>query len=126
MLGEDRFAFISDRDKAFIVAFNREMTRCGYSFGNHIGSGYCWGRYLLIYIRVGVKSKKVFAHIYIREESIVLCLFLNDIDRHRTYIENSPRTFERCLLGNTPAASTVITTKMGFAASARPTPSRTG
>lgn len=89
-LQEERFNFISDRDKAFIRDFNREITQLGYDYGGVIGSGYCWGRYMLIYQKSGVKSKNVYARIYIRDTSIALRLFLNGIDKHRPFIENAP------------------------------------
>jgi hypothetical protein len=66
------------------------MERLGYDFGDKIGSGYCWGKYMLIYRKSGGRSKKVVARIYVRDESVVLRMFLNDIDKHRRYIEGSP------------------------------------
>ncbi len=44
ILAQDQFLFISASDKAFILAFDDEMTRPGYTCGGQIGSGYCWGR----------------------------------------------------------------------------------
>ena len=44
---------------------------------------------MIIYSKIGVKSKQVAARIYIRENSIILRLFLNKIDKHREYIENA-------------------------------------
>jgi hypothetical protein len=79
-LNEDRFNFISPRDKSFIAAFDDAMMELGYDHGGNIGSGYCWGRYMLIYRRSGLKSQNVYARIYIRESTIVLRLFLNGID----------------------------------------------
>jgi hypothetical protein len=90
LLQEEQYHFISGEDKAFIVAFDDEMTRLGYDCGNKIGNGFCWGKYMLIYTKTGVKSKNVYARIYIRDESIVLRLFLNDIDKHRAFIEKAP------------------------------------
>ena len=68
ILKEDRFNSISNDDKAFIIAFDNEMTK--------LGSGSVWGKYMIIYRKSGVKSKKVFARIYIRDERVVLRLFL--------------------------------------------------
>jgi hypothetical protein len=99
LLKEDQFNFISSRDKSFIQAFDTELTRRGYTFGDRIGSGFCWGKYMLIYTKVGVKSKKVFARIYIREETIVLRLFLNDLDRHRDFLENTPAYIRQVFTG---------------------------
>ncbi len=89
ILSEDRFSFISEESKAFITAFDDEINKLGYGCGGHIGEGYCWGRYMIIYSKNGVKYKQVAARIYIRDSSIVLRLFLNNIDKHRSYIENS-------------------------------------
>ena len=51
LLQEERFDFISNEHKAFILAFNEELSRLGYDFGNTIGSGYCWGKYMVIYTK---------------------------------------------------------------------------
>lgn len=90
ILAESRFDFIKEADKAFVNEFDDRMKEIGYDYGDNIGSGFCWGRYMLIYSKTGQKSKKVAARIYIREDSVALRLFLNDIDSHRAYIENAP------------------------------------
>ena len=100
ILQEERFDFISKKDKGFVLAFNDEMAKLGYGFGGKIGSGYCWGKYMIIYTRAGVKSKKVFARIYLRDESIVLRLFLNEIDKHREYVENAPSHIKAVFVGD--------------------------
>lgn len=89
ILTEERFNILSEENKAFILAFDNEISKLGYDFGGNIGNGYCWGKYMIIYSKVGVKSKQVVARIYIRENSIVLRLFLSKIDKHREYIENA-------------------------------------
>jgi hypothetical protein len=99
-LQENRFDFIAVPDKDFILGFEDEMTKLGYDFGGRIGSGYCWGKYMMIYRKSGGKSKKVVARIYIRDESVVLRLFLNDIDKHREYIENSPAGIKEVFIGD--------------------------
>lgn len=99
LLKEERFHIISGDDKAFILAFDEEMSRLGYDFGHKIGSGVCWGKYMVIYVKSGVKSKKVFARIYIRDSSIVLRLFLNDIDKHRAFIEKAPPYIKEVFVG---------------------------
>jgi hypothetical protein len=99
ILNEGRFDFISGENKAFIQEFDDEMTRLGYDFGNKIGAGFCWGKYMLIYRRSGVKSENVYARIYIRDESIVLRLFLNDIDKHRGFIEKAPAYIKEVFTG---------------------------
>jgi hypothetical protein len=100
ILKEERFNFISPNDKAFIVAFDDEMVKLGYTCGDKIGSGYCWGKYMVIYTKAGVKSKNVYARIYIRDESIVLRLFLNAIDKHRTYVESAPSYIKDVFTGD--------------------------
>ncbi|MPN59241.1 hypothetical protein SDC9_206962 [bioreactor metagenome] len=65
------------------------MREIGYESGG-IGPGFCWGRYMIIYVKAGVKSKKVAARIYIRDNGIVLRLFLSEIDKHKAFIENAP------------------------------------
>ncbi|WMJ88949.1 hypothetical protein [Anaerocolumna sp. MB42-C2] len=99
ILAEERFNFISDENKKFIIAFNNEISKLGYGFGGNIGSGYCWGKYMIIYSRIGIKSKKVVARIYIREDSIVLRLFFNNIDNHRDHIEHSPKYIKDVFTG---------------------------
>jgi hypothetical protein len=99
LLGEASFAFISPEDKDFILAFDRAMASLGYDCGGSIGNGYCWGRYMIIYSKVGVKSRPVLARIYIREDSIALRLYLNRIDQHRLYIGRSPAHIKRVFTG---------------------------
>lgn len=91
VIGEKRFSYVSVPDKAFIIAFDKEMKMLGYEpFDNEIGSGFCWAPYMIVYAKVGVKAKQVAARIYIREGGIVLRLFLNKIDSHCNYIEKAP------------------------------------
>ncbi|MPM16836.1 hypothetical protein SDC9_63218 [bioreactor metagenome] len=75
VLTEERFNIISDDNKAFILAFDEKISKLSYSFGGNIGSGACWGKYMIIYSKTGIKSKQVAARIYIKENSIVLRLF---------------------------------------------------
>lgn len=104
LLNEPRFDFCLPEDKNFITRFTECINNFGYDFNGKIGSGYCWGRYMIIYSQTGVKSKKVIARIYIRDNetiihggkefnftnSIVLRLFFSNIDKHSSYIENAP------------------------------------
>ena len=104
LLSEERFNIVSNENKQFIVEFTEQMNMFGYDFGGEIGSGYCWGKYMIIYSKIGGKSKKVIARIFIRDNeviifggrkikynnSIVLRLFFSNIDRHESYIENAP------------------------------------
>ena len=102
LLKEDRFNYISKENKKFINEFTKQMKSFGYDFGGQIGGGFCWGNNMIIYSQTGVKNEKVIARIYIRdkgliiwggkeynyENSIVLRLFFDNIDKHREYIEN--------------------------------------
>jgi hypothetical protein len=104
LLKDKKFYFISVENKNFIIEFTKEMDLFGYDFGGEIGNGFCWGNYMIIYSKKNVKSKKIIARIYIRDDgtiiwggkenhfknSIVLRLFFNDIDKHREYIEKAP------------------------------------
>ncbi len=90
LLQEERFNYVSDQDKAFIITFNDEIARMGYDFGGKIGSGFCWGKHMVIYTKSGVKSKTVYARIYMRDDCVVLRLFLNQIDKHHEFIEKAP------------------------------------
>lgn len=94
ILKASQFDFISDEDKAFIVAFSSALKTMGYDFDREIGSGYCWGRYMILYRRENVKSKKVYARFYMRDSGIVLRLYFSEINRHADYIEKAP-TFIR-------------------------------
>ena len=100
ILKEARFNFMSDTDKKFIIAFDNEINKLGYSFGGNIGSGYCWGKYMIIYTKTNVKSKKVFARIYIRENSIVLRLYFSKIDAHHEFIKNAPEHIKEVFMGD--------------------------
>ena len=97
---QERFALINTSDKAFILAFDDEIRKLGYDFGGDIGKGYCWGPYMIIYSKVGVKTKKVAARIYIRESSIVLRLYFSNIDKHRAFIENAPQHIKNVFTGS--------------------------
>lgn len=94
------YDFISEKDKKFIIAFDEAIKDIGYESGGLIGNGYCWGRYMIIYAKTGVKSKKVAARIYIRDSSIVLRLFFSNIDKHRSYVENAPEFIRAPFVGN--------------------------
>ncbi|MCE5234880.1 MAG: hypothetical protein LLF87_02350 [Eubacteriales bacterium] len=84
------FDYISEKNKAFIAAFDEAMEARGYSAGGAIGNGYCWGRHMLIYVKAGAKSQKVTARVYLQEKGIVLRLFFSGVDKHRAYIEAAP------------------------------------
>lgn len=89
-MSEESFHFIQERDRIFIIEFTKALEKMGYTYGGEIGSGYCWGKYMLIFRKAKVKSKNVVARIYIKEDSIVLRLFFNNVTRNAAYISASP------------------------------------
>jgi hypothetical protein len=93
------FDFIKASDKQFITAFTDELEKLGY-YENGLCDGFCWGRYMLIYRKSGVKSKNVYARIYIRDDCIVLRLFLNNVTKHGEYIDRSPEFIKDAFVGN--------------------------
>jgi len=99
LLKEERFDFIKLADKRFILEFTKELEDLGY-IHDDIGSGFCWGRYMIIYRKVGVKSKNVYARVYIRDDSVCLRLFFNNITKHSEYIENTPDFIKNVFIGD--------------------------
>lgn len=99
-MAEKEFNFIQDRDKTFIVELTKALEKMGYTYGDEIGSGYCWGKYMLIFRKANVKSKNVVARIYIKEDSIVLRLFFNNVTKHAAYISSSPEHIQSAFTGD--------------------------
>jgi len=89
LLKDEAYGFVKDRDKDFIIAFDSEMERLGYTCDNSIGDGYCWGKKMVIYTKAGVKSKKSYARIYIKEYGLILRMYFSNVDKHRQSIERS-------------------------------------
>jgi hypothetical protein len=100
VLEDANFDYISGADKAFVHAFDQEMTRLGYDCGGVVGPGYCWGKHMLIYRKTGLKSKNVAARIYLQESGVVLRLFLNQVDTHRAFIECAPPHIKEVFTGD--------------------------
>lgn len=90
VLKAEAYSFIRDVDKDFIVAFDAEMSRLGYTCDKGIVDGYCWGRKMIIYVKAGVKSKKSYARIYIRDEDLVLRMYFSQVDKRKEFIEQAP------------------------------------
>lgn len=99
ILCEDRFDFLNSKDKQFILAFTDELDALGYAYDN-IGSGFCWGKYMLIYRKAGAKTKTVYARIYMRDSGIVLRLFLNNVTKHAETIKSAPNFIKEVFLGS--------------------------
>ena len=86
---DERYSFVSEKDKEFIIAFNDSMLSAGYE-NNGIQPYVVFGKYKIEYYKPGTKTKKFIARIYFREDGIVLRLYFSDIDKHREYIESAP------------------------------------
>lgn len=99
-MAEETFNFVQERDKRFIIEFSKALEARGYTYGDEIGSGYCWGKYMLIFRKANVKSKNVVARIYIKEDSIILRLFLNNVTKHAVFISHSPDHIRRAFTGD--------------------------
>ena len=90
LLQEARFAFVSEQDKQFIAQWTDALSGLGYTYGGAIGSGFCWGRDMIVYTKANVKTKKVVARIYMREQEIVLRLFFSQVTKHADYLAGAP------------------------------------
>jgi len=55
---------------------------------------------MVIYTRAGVKSKAIYARIYIPDGGIVLRLFLNKVDKHQEFIEKAPAHIKGMFTGD--------------------------
>jgi len=99
-INEKQFDFISESDKNFIVTFTQALENMGYTYGNTIGSGFCWGKYMLIFRKANVKSKNVVARIYIRDNSCVLRLFFNNVTKHSDYITTTSEYIKSVFVGD--------------------------
>lgn len=99
-MGEEQFGFIAEKDRLFIIEFTEKLEQMGYTYGGTIGSGFCWGRYMLIFRKANVKSKNVAARIYIKEDSIVLRFFFNQVTKHAAYIDSAPEHIRIAFTGD--------------------------
>lgn len=89
LLKEEAYDFVGAGDKEFIAAFDAEMERLGYTCNRTIRDGYCWGRSMIVYTKAGVKSKKSFARIYMREDGVVLRMYFSGVDKRRQAVEQA-------------------------------------
>lgn len=100
LLQTPEFDFVNEANKAFILAFDAEMAQLGYTFDGSIGSGFCWGRKMVIYTKADVKSKKSYARLYLKEDGLTLRLYFSDIDKHREAIESAPNFIKAAFTGS--------------------------
>ncbi len=100
LMKDEEYGFINKTDKDFIVAFDDEMSRLGYTSNGKIGNGFCWGKYMIIYTRSGVKSQKSYARIYIQENGTShLRMYFSDVDKHAQTIEDAPDYIQKAFTG---------------------------
>lgn len=98
-MAEDRFRFMSAPDKAFVVQMTEALASLGFTYGDVIGDGICWSKYMLIFRKTGVRSKKVVARIYIREKSVAWRLFCSDVTKHADCIAAAPEHIRTVFMG---------------------------
>lgn len=89
LLADEKYSFIGEKEKEFIIAFDEAITKVGYE-SNGIQPYVCLGKYKIEYSKTGLKNKKFVARFYFRDNGIVLRLYFTNIDKHREYIEKSP------------------------------------
>lgn len=99
LLTEERFDFVTPADKEFLLAFNQAMNAAGYDCGSEFRDGFCWGIFMLVYTKIGVKSDKCYCRIYLRKESIAVRMYLNNVDEHSTFIERAPEHIKTAFTG---------------------------
>jgi predicted transcriptional regulator YdeE len=99
LLTDAGFSYIAPENREFITAFDSEMWKRGYGAENTIGKGFVWGRHMLIYSKIGTKTPKVAARIYIRESGeIALRLFFDNIEKHSAFLRSAPEGIKRAFM----------------------------
>ena len=88
-LYQPEFDFVSEEDKLFIIAFDRQIASLGYS-SEGIKPYVCWGKYVISYSKTGNKTKKYIARFYFRDDCILLRMYFTSINKHRAFIEQAP------------------------------------
>lgn len=100
LLKSKEYDFVNDKDKQFIVAFDSEMQKLGYTCNRTIGEGYCWGKNMIIYTKAGVKSKKSYARIYLRDNDLILRMYFSNVNSQKQAIEQAPDYIQHAFTGN--------------------------
>ena len=115
LLKEERFNFVSEEDKTFILEFTKQIKQLGYDFDGSIGTGFERGNYQIIYSLNGIKgSRSICCRIFLRDDgvfisfgkelkftkSIVLRLYFSNINKHIKYIENAPINIKELFINN--------------------------
>lgn len=77
--------YLRPEDIEFVIAVTQGLEELGYSHKG-LEKGYMWGKYMIIFRKADIKSPKVYARIYIRENHIVLRMYFNNVTKHANYI----------------------------------------
>lgn len=101
LLQNENYNFVSLEDKRFITEYVKRMDLLGYTCDNKIVDGICYGKYMMIFRKKNVTSKKVYSRLYFRKNGVVLRLFLKDSDvtKHSSYIETLPESIKSTFIG---------------------------
>jgi hypothetical protein len=81
------------------VAFIDAMNALGYTSQDKIVDGICYGRHMMLFRKAHVKSDKVYARLYFRENGVVLHYYFSDVTKHATYIEKCPDYIKDVFVG---------------------------
>ena len=99
ILSEEKYNFVSQKDKDFIIAFDNAMKEAGYK-NNGIQPYVVFGKYKIEYFKPGTKTPKYIARFYFRDDEIVLRLYISNIDKHKDYIEKSQDFIKKPFIDN--------------------------
>jgi hypothetical protein len=91
-LSDEVFDAVSEADKAFIFAYDAEMNKLGYDFGNRLWGASSYSE--VAYSKTGTKSKNMVSRVRINhaDGKIILRFYISgaDISKKHEYIENAP------------------------------------
>lgn len=96
--------YLRPEDKEFVISITQGFEELGY-IHNGLEKGYMWGKYMIIFRKAGVKSKKVYARIYIQEKHIVLRMYFSNVLKHANYILSCPNFIQNAFLGESGSCS---------------------
>jgi hypothetical protein len=99
LLTDEKYGFISRNDKDFITAYTGAMKDMGYVH-NGIEKYVCWGKYMIAYLKEGIKTKKYVSRFYLRDDGVIFRMYFTNIDFHREYIENAPEFIKSAFTGS--------------------------
>ena len=94
------FSYITDTDKNFICEFTETMNQMGYTSNGKIVDGICYGRHMMIFRKMNVKSDRVYARLYFRDSGVVVRLFFSNVTDHSNYISLTPDYIKESFVGN--------------------------